>query len=213
MKKIIFTLCLVCSTIYSNAQLQVQKGDFIFDPYIGFPQTNALRTPQAGQINFRLNGGLLSYGGRGEFMIADNLGIGVDVNYVVSGSNYDEITIDTIQNGVTGEFNYVENSYNWNYRVTKLRAMFRFNYHFVQNDRVDAYFGFAAGYRGITRKFSIEDPNGSPSLLLDQDKALIPVSMRIAIGTRIYINQNIGGMIELGLGGGALIQTGLSIKF
>ena len=45
------------------------------------------------------------------------------------------------------------------------------------------------------------------------DKALIPISTRLAIGTKIYFTQNIGAHVELGVFGGGLIQFGLSAKF
>jgi hypothetical protein len=45
------------------------------------------------------------------------------------------------------------------------------------------------------------------------DGALIPIALRLSIGTRIYFTNNIGGMIELGAFGGALLQFGISAKF
>ena len=81
-------------------------------------------------------------------------------------------------------------NYNWDYTTQKARIMARLNYHFVQNDRVDAYLGFGAGYKFAKRNWTIEDPNGS-SDGLDQEKALIPVAVRIAIGTRIYLQKTL----------------------
>jgi hypothetical protein len=45
------------------------------------------------------------------------------------------------------------------------------------------------------------------------NQALIPISGRLAIGTKIYFTQNIGAHVELGVFGGGLIQFGLSAKF
>jgi hypothetical protein len=100
--------------------------------------------------------------------------------------------------------------YNIDYKSKKLRAMARLNYHFVQNDRLDAYAGFAGGYKNVNRSIATNDTNYDDGSI---NGALIPVSFRIAVGTRIYFTDNIGGMIELGAGGGALLQFGLSAKF
>ncbi len=214
MKKI-FTLigAITLSISGVNAQMPVQEGNVIIDPYIGFPQSNASRTQPDNSTNYKLNGGLLSFGGRAEYMVADNFGIGLDINYVKSGSNYN-LADSSLLYSVNSGFNdsLVINSYNWDYTAKKTRMMVRLNYHFVQNDRVDAYVGFGAGYKMVSRKWTIEDPNGT-SDGLEQEKSLIPVALRIAIGTRIYFTNNIGAMIELGAGGGGLLQFGLSAKF
>jgi len=214
MKKI-FTLigAIALSISGVNAQMPVQQGNVIIDPYIGFPQSNASRTQPDNSTNYKLNGGLLSFGGRAEYMLADNFGIGLDINYVKSGSNYNLADSSLLYSVNSGFYDsLVINSYNWDYTAKKTRMMVRLNYHFVQNDRVDAYVGFGAGYKMVSRKWTIEDPNGT-SDGLEQEKSLIPVALRIAIGTRIYFTQNIGAMIELGAGGGALLQFGLSAKF
>ena len=214
MKKI-FTLigAITLSISGVNAQMPVQEGNVIIDPYIGFPQSNASRTQPDNSTNYKLNGGLLSFGGRAEYMVADHFGIGLDINYVKSGSNYN-LADSSLLYSVNSGFNdsLVINSYNWDYTAKKTRMMVRLNYHFVQNDRVDAYVGFGAGYKMVSRKWTIEDPNGT-SDGLEQEKSLIPVALRIAIGTRIYFTNNIGAMIELGAGGGGLLQFGLSAKF
>ena len=88
--------------------------------------------------------------------------------------------------------------------------MARLNYHFVQNDRVDVYSGFAGGYKSVDRVTETTDPSYDDSEL---NGALIPVSFRLAIGTRVYFTDNIGAMVELGAFGGALFQFGLSAKF
>ena len=209
MKKLltIITAALLSSTL--NAQSPVTTGNVIIDPYIGFPQSNTTRTEPTGAVNYKLNGGLLSFGGRAEYMIAENFGVGIDVNYVKSGSNYD--LNDTLYSFNTQMYDSLV-SYNWDYTAQKTRIMARLNYHFVQNDRVDAYVGFGAGYKSVKRNWTIEDPNGS-SDGLDQEKALIPIAVRVAVGTRIYFTENIGAMLELGVGGGGILQFGISAKF
>jgi opacity protein-like surface antigen len=213
MKKL-FTILALVFVGNSFAQTVVGQGNFVLDPYIGFPQTNSIRQAPDNSINYKLNGGLLSYGLRFEYMLADNFGIGADVNYVISGANYDYRDTNLVYNESTNNYDPVIGIYNYDYTAKKLRMMVRMNYHFVQNERVDAYAGFGAGYRTVSRSWSTTNSmdNENP-FSLDQEKALIPIALRVAIGTRIYFTDNIGAMIELGAGGGALLQFGISAKF
>jgi hypothetical protein len=213
MKKI-FTLigAALISASTLNAQTPVEQGNFIIDPYIGLPNWansiiyNQYDGTSTSVENYKVNGGMLSYGGRFEYMVADNFGVGLDVNYEVSGFNYDYT--DSIYDGVSGTYDV--NEYNFDYKAKKLRAMARLNYHFVQNDRVDVYAGFAGGYKYVNRAIITSDPDYDDS---EATGALVPVAFRIAIGTRVYFTDNIGAMIELGAFGGGLIQFGLSAKF
>lgn len=217
MKKI-FTLigAALLSVSTLNAQTPVEQGNFIIDPYIGIPNwANSLLYSTAedaddelgstSSLNFTTNGGFLSYGGRFEYLVADNFGVGVDVNYEVSGYNYD---VDSSYNDQTGM--YTVGPFNRDYVAKKTRIMARLNYHFVQNERLDVYAGFAGGYKIVSRTKATNDPNWSTTTL---DKALVPVSIRLAIGTRIYFTDNIGAMLELGAFGGGLLQVGVSAKF
>lgn len=210
MKKVLLAIGTVIVSL-TGLYAQVGIGNVIIDPYVGFPQTNSIRVEPEGATNYKLNGGWLAYGGRLEYMIADNFGLGIDVNYVVSGSNYDIITTDSTYNSTTNSYDVTTHDYNWDYTAKKLRIMLRLNYHFVQTDKVDVYTGFAAGYKHVKRDWTIEDPNGS-SDIFDLKKALIPISFKIALGTRYYFTNNIGAMVEIGLGGGTVMQAGLSFK-
>ena len=206
MKKI-FTLigAIALSISGVNAQMPVTQGNFIIDAYAGIPNWgNILFNQDAETSNYKVKGSLLSYGGRFEYMIADNFGVGADVNYEVSGASWDYVSATTDGGG-----NSIDVTYTDTYTSKKLRAMVRLNYHFVQNDRIDAYAGFGGGYKNVNRTFTSTDPFYTDS----NSKALIPVSFRIAVGTRIYFTNNIGAMIELGAGGGGLLQFGLSAKF
>ena len=89
--------------------------------------------------------------------------------------------------------------------------MFRLNYHFVQNERVDAYTAFGAGYKNVNRVFTTNDPNDTGGD--EVTGALIPVAFRLAVGARVYFTNNIGAHVEIGAFGGALLQFGVSAKF
>lgn len=214
MKRLLTLVGAICFGSALNAQTPVEQGNFIIDGYAGIPNwANAILynnvEPDENQSNvqdYKVNGSMLSYGGRFEYMVADNMGVGADINYEVSGFNYDYDAVT----GYDGSGNPIYSTYNIDYRAKKLRIMARLNYHFVQNDRVDVYSGFAGGYKSVNRVTETTDPNYNDSEL---NGALIPVSFRLAIGTRVYFTDNIGAMVELGAFGGALFQFGLSAKF
>lgn len=220
MKKILLFIGAVAISGMSMAQMPVQQGNVIIDPYAGIPNwANAIiynqydesntDGSQSNVSNYKVNGSMLSYGGRVEYMVADNMGVGVDVNYEVSGFNfdYDSEVYDSVN------MVYVTTPYNYDYTAKKLRVMARLNYHFVQNDRVDAYAGFAGGYKYVNRTGYEENLNTGVRDEVDGPGALVPVALRLAIGTRVYFTNNIGAHIELGAFGGALLQFGLSAKF
>ena len=199
---------LVASLSFNNtAVAQVEQGNIIIDPYIGVPTSNLLWGSLTGNEDFSTVGPPVSFGGRVEFMAADNFGVGLDINYVITGYQYTET--DYFYDDETDEYSDA----NFKYSAKKLRAMLRLNYHFVQTDQLDAYFGVGAGYRNVKRTAAyeydglIEDDEASTSV------TLIPVSFRLAFGGRYYFTDNIGANLELGLGGGSPIQLGVSFKF
>lgn len=222
MKKILLFLGVVALSSTSMAQTQVGQGDLIIDPYIGAPNwanstlyNNLTFSDSSSVTDYKVNGGMLSYGGRIEYMLSDNFGVGADVNYEVSGFNYNDTRSVYDQSTMT----YVDQKYNYDYKSKKLRAMVRLNYHFVQNERVDAYSAFGAGYKRIDRSAESTDPNW------DQDDvdgllggggsgngAIFPISFRLAVGTRVYFTDNIGAHLELGIFGGSILQFGVSVK-
>lgn len=185
----------------TTAVAQVEQGNFIIDPYIGFPTANLGWGALTDEVNFSTVGPPISFGGRAEFMAADNFGVGLDVNYVISGYKY------TDENYYYDATTNVYSDAEYKYTAKKLRAMIRLNYHFVQTDQLDAYFGVGAGYRNVNRSITIDgNPDNSTSL------TLIPVAFKLAIGGRYYFSDNLGAMLELGTSGGSAIQFGLSIK-
>lgn len=219
MKKLLLIAGFSISLVAVNAQ--IMRGNVMIDPYIGVPNwANSLLYNQydgtnTNVTNYKTIGSALSYGGRLEYMIADKVGVGADINYEVSGYSFDYLDY---QYDASGNYIYDINGnaltaeYTDKYSAKKLRAMFRLNYHFFQSDRVDVYSGFAAGYKSVKREYTTT-PSNPYSTNGSMDKALVPVTGRLAIGTKIYFTQNIGAHVELGIFGGGLIQFGVSAKF
>ena len=213
MKKIYVLLVSVLVGYSLNAQMM--QGSFSVDPYIGVPNwANSLFYNQydGNEQNiqdYTVVGGMLSYGSRFEYMVSDNVGIGADINYEMSGFAFkfeDQVYAPdgTPMGGLT--------TYQANYSAKKIRAMFRLNYHFVQSEKVDMYTAFAGGYKHAKR---ILETNPRHPEYLDANSvgAVVPVSLRIAIGAKFYFTQNFGAHVELGAFGGGLLQAGLSVKF
>lgn len=221
MKKFLLFMGAVALSATAISQTQVSQGDFIIDPYIGAPNwanSTLYNEPDvwapSTATDYKLNGGMISFGGRVEYMLADDFGIGVDLNYEISGYNFNNY--DSIYNSTTGTYSDPQ-KYNYDYKAKKFRAMVRLNYHIVQNERVDAYTAFAAGYKGVKRDRISDDtswdPDNDSSILGGSSNgAVFPISFRLAAGARIYFTDNIGAHIELGLFGGSIIQFGVSVK-
>ncbi len=222
MKKVLFLMgAMLTISTASIAQTPVGQGNIIIDPYIGFPNWNNVFAHSGiaenhGDGNGHLNGGQLSYGGRVEYLLADNFGIGIDFNYEVSGYGYGYMSNE--YNEATMVYDYVAMNYEYKEKIS--RIMLRLNYHLVQNDRVDAYAGFAAGYKnlnksGVRTRVSTGVETEDTDLLLEEDLFPIafPVAFRLAVGARMYLTDNIGAHVELGAFGGGLIQLGISAKY
>lgn len=150
-------------------------------------------------------GGIGPAGLRMEYMLGDQIGLGLDVIYNSNRASY--VETDTIYNSNGSQIE--TNSYEQT--MQRLRIHVRFNYHFdISNPNLDGYFGVGAG---TNNRFRTAYENGVEleETGLD-DLTLIPFSARICVGTRYYFTDNFGLNCELGLGG-PVISAGLSVKF
>lgn len=197
------------ATVNANAQANSQ-GNFIFDAYYGAPNLgkkfyNAIEDAN-GTSNFKATG-VGPMGLRGEYMVADRVGVGFDIIY--NSNNITYTSIDSTYNGNTDTWTATSNEYKRT--MNRVRIQARFNYHFdVSNPDLDAYMGIGAGSNARYRKFY---QNGNE--VLDEFKGsgtLLPVSFRLCTGLRYYFSENVGVNAEIGLGG-PLISAGLSVRF
>lgn len=185
-------------------------GSFIVDPYYGAPNLDRLLWDAPGDasnaVDYRTRG-FGPFGIRGEYMIADQFGLGVDVIYSTIFTSYTDI--DSIYNGVTDTYDAQRTDVTNTNR--RLRVQLRFNYHFiVSNPNLDAYMGVGAGSNTRFRKTyenGVELEDDSNYI----DFALIPVSFRVSVGMRYYFSRIVGINAEIGLGG-PLISAGLSFR-
>ena len=177
----------------------VKKGNIIIDPWYGLGSLNLF--PESDTLENFKSLYLGPMGVCGEYMVTDEIGVGIDFIYNRQGfSSSDPNNIDGMGNLVT---------YNYKFKAERTRIHLRFNYHFTKDENFDAYLGIGAGNNSRKNSFTSNDPYVTD--LID-DSELLPFSMRVCLGGRYFFNEKYGLVGEIGLGG-ALLRIGLSIKF
>jgi hypothetical protein len=196
---------------YNSYTQILYSGNHIIEGYLGTP--NFARF--SGGINFmtgEINDGeitkfrgLAPSGIRYTYMISEDISFGVDVMY--NYSNAVRTSIDTIYNGITGQWEYPQVT---TQDISKrLRMHARINFHLsTGNPQSDSYIGIGMGTnnRWLT---SIKD--GVSTSYKGSDAVILPVSMRVCYGFRYFFGYNWGINGEVGLGG-PLLSLGVSCK-
>ncbi len=180
----------------------VEEGNVLIDVYYGFPnfygkvfKTSYANSGSEQDVKISSLGPL---GLRGEYMVSDKIGVGLDL-----GFNNTKVTFSEL-NTSDGK------TYDYDFKTQKIGAMVTFNYHFLEsNDNLDAYFMVGAGYGNRSYTFESTDPNYTDETI----DGLIPVASRIGVGMRYFFTDNIGANLAIGFGQGGLINGGLSFKF
>jgi outer membrane protein W len=202
MKKLILpllALTMMLATTKTNAQA-LEQGNVIIDAYYGFPNLYstifkaAYESSNSTDLTLGSQGPL---GIRAEYLITDKVGFGIDLGMNSSSISYREADINN------------NNIYDYKFTTRKIGAIFTFNYHFVENDKLDAYFVVGGGYGNRNFKFTSTDPN----YIEESVESLIPISYKIGVGMRYFFTENIGANLALGLGQGGLVNAGISAKF
>ena len=207
MKKLFFTSLLSLGMFLpSGANAQLEQGNVLIDVYYGFPNlyTTAFKTTYANsgqEVDLRV-GGIGPMGGRIEYLLSDKIGFGIDVGYNNSTIQYTEVSTDPITGQPTTQYDY-------NFSTKKLGVIATFNYHFVQNEQLDAYAVIGGGYGNRSFKFESTDPNYQT----EEISGIIPISGKIGVGMRYFFTDNIGANFAVGLGQGGVVNIGLSAKF
>jgi hypothetical protein len=187
----------------------VEQGKVIVDGYYGFPNlySSIFKTAYANsgnELNLKI-GSMGPVGIRGEYLISNKIGFGLDLGMNSTILTYSEPT--QVYNSTTDT--YTTMNYDYTFKTQKIGAIVTFNYHFIENDNFDAYFVFGAGYGNRTYDFKSTDPTYTSSSV----KGLIPVAAKIGFGMRYFFTENIGANLAVGAGQGGLVNIGLSAKF
>ena len=199
-KKIVGLIALCMLPILSIGQIN-NEGTFIFDPYYGFPNFGKVFVNDIDNASSDVSTiGIGPMGIRAEYMLADKFGVGIDFIYNSINGTYqiDSLNFD----------GSIFQSYDTKLAMQRYRVQVRMNYHFVTNDRLDAYVGFGVGTNTRRFVYSTDKPNAEE---YSSSGSLIPVSARIALGMRYYFHNNIGINSELGIGG-PMLSVGVSVR-
>jgi hypothetical protein len=165
---------------------RVKKESFIIDAFYGWPYLNGtLLKSISNNVTVKNTNHL---GGKFEYMISDEVGLGGEFTYADAGINY--------QSSTNGNF--------YKAGFSKLRILGRVNYHFQTSEFLDLYLAMGVGYK----KTIFYDTGNSNNA---QPFNLFPISVKLGVGLHYYFNETIGINAEVGLGG-PLISAGLSIK-
>jgi len=141
-----------------------------------------------------------------ENMVDDKIGFGLNVAYMKN-------TIDFVQSSTNS--NGQDYTYNADLSCATFSVLARFNYHFMDHDKIDPYIGLGVGYRNVNWSYSDNDQFGN-SASNEANIALSslpssPFGADMTFGVRFLPHPNIGIYMEAGIAKG-VIQGGLSFQ-
>ena len=93
----------------------------------------------------------------------------------------------------------------WMQKKKYFKAMLRVDGNWGSSDVFVPFTGIGLGFRAASNSFSRED-------FVQTEDTTNPLAFRIHAGANIYFIDNLGLLIETGLGGGGLIRFGLTYK-
>jgi outer membrane protein W len=141
------------------------------------------------------------FGARVEYLLTDHLGLGLAVLYekITAGA--------TVVND--------NNLYAFSLENTRIGAIIGLNVHFLTQENLDPYLLVGVGYMNYKTDVIFSSPFGIPISDEEKEKYKIPTPLaaRLALGARYFFTDNIGVKIELGAGGGGIVEAGLALKF
>ena len=181
--------------------LIISEGDVLISAYYGGPNLNAtiLQTLYSNIGSNSPDASIGPVGGTISYMVTDEVGIGLDVNYTDLSITENQSSVDSSGNSV---------NYNYKVGMSTIRIMPRFNFHFGTTEKFAPYVGLAAGWRERRYYAESNDPNFTEA----NQEGFNPIAFRIAAGGSIFLTDFLGLNLELGLGGGGLVRGGLVFK-
>jgi len=186
-------LCFFCRFGYSQP---VGEGNILIDASYGWPNlwTNVFKAAvtDARSTNVKV-GSMGPISAQFEYMVSEKMGVGLVFGYSTSSVSYDD----------------VDSGYFYDLSVTRIRLMPKFSVHFGQSDSFDPYLILAAGYASKNYDYVSNDPDYN-GFSID---GISPVAFRIGFGGRYFVSENFGLKMEIGIGGGGLLEFGISTKF
>lgn len=203
LKFILLTVLLAVSTALSAQALT--KGMVTVDGYYGFPNltTGVLKVAvraiyDSPDLKAK---GIGTFGLRGQYMVTDRIGLGIDAYYAQSSVSFTHTYTDSL----IGTQNFAVTLSN-----PRPRVVARAEFHFGNSEVADFYGVVGLGANLAHFKVTTQDP------IFDRNSlnlpGLIPVAYRVGFGTRVYPVPFLGFGAEIGIGG-PLVTVGLTGKF
>lgn len=202
MKKVFKKLLLTAVTVFTFSNVNAQalnEGDVVVDSYVGYSLIGSLfNTYELDGSNSSKTSGILPVGLRGEYMLTQRFGIGLDFFYT---SNKLEETFANFD----GSF------YTNTTQRTKFASYITMNWHLAQrSDKFDFVLTSGIGYKNTN--WSQKTTNEFNSTLDTEFSNVLPVSFRIGTTARYFFTDNIGANLTFSIGG-PLVSAGISARF
>lgn len=204
------SLLLASGFINNNASAQVvEQGKVIVDAYYGFPNLytavfKAAYANSGSELNLKASG-IGPLGVRGEYLVTDKIGVGLDFAFSNSKLTYQEE--GQVYNSTTG--NYDPITYDYNFKTSKIGVIATLNYHFLDSDKFDLYAVTGIGF--ASRKFVFDTTD--PDYVAASIKSPIPIGSKIGVGMRYFFTDNIGAQLQAVVGQGGILNLGITAKF
>jgi hypothetical protein len=199
LKKIFFGATLMLAGAFSM-QAQTDdivrtkgEGDFYINPFYGSSSipTMLMKGAFSDVENFTVIG---PAGINIEYMFSDIIALGVEVSYSLVSMDYTD-----------------DQDFAANIKLQNIRVYPRLTFHIneLETEKVIPYAVIGTGFKSTRREFSTDN---SIEEVPDVFEASLPFALRLAMGSRFYLTDNFGFSLELGIGGGSLLNTGLVFK-
>lgn len=141
-----------------------------------------------------------------ENLVDKRIGFGFNVAYMKNNINYNDIN----QNSMGQDY-----TYNADLSCVTFSVIARFNYHFMDHDKIDPYIGLGIGYRNVKWAYSDNDQfgntNSNEANIALSTLPSSPFGGEMTFGMRFLPHPNIGLYVEAGIAKG-VIQGGLSFQ-
>jgi len=215
MKKTLLIIAVTVIGLTTNLKAQdncIEKGKFIVDAFYGYPYVagawvKSTYNSTTNNTNIESVRNLNHIGGKLEYMISDNIGIGLEYTYASVKAKYKEenTTVNSFGSSVTTINHYTVQLY-------KQRILGRINFHFATTKQLDPYATIGFGYKVSLLKSNNPNDAESISAFNKNFSNLLPVAIRFGVGLRYFITPNFGLNVEAGVGGPS-VQGGVTVKF
>lgn len=205
MKQLFIALLILPFLSFSQELDSLEHTEVRGELFVGYPNVDNLllysdqNDIDDDAINYRTLGTPVAFGFKFGRMTSDRLEFGIELNYVLSGYEYDYQDTTTFQGTTT------IGTYHYEFRKSQFRFLVHGHYHYIKQRWVEAYVGAGVGYKNITRKKISNQPGFIPS----ETENIIPFTARLATGVRLFPTNNFGVMLEAGIFGGTIFQAGI----